>query len=616
MAGRAPARPRPAARTAPARPAGRRGRHPGRLRRAGPGPRRRAAAGRGVRRGDRAGGAPGALARGALPGHRAGRRARRYGQGARQAGHRHRPAGPDRGRRGGRVVGRRLVGHAAEAQPGAVRAGALGRAPGARVHAGAGPDRRARAGRRRLAGGVAAPARGAAPHRRRGRDRRRAGGRPAGLPRADARQRRADRRRAGRRTPRRPPRPGDAQAGALRRRDRARRPARPRGLPGRRLRADRPHSRHLPGATVKLHHRVDGPSGAPLLVLGPSLGTTMEIWRPQLPALTDSWRVLRYDLPGHGGSPPAKDFTVGDLAQAVLDLVEDERFAAGGISLGGAIAATIATRAPVRELVLCCSSARFGEPGPWHGRAALVRGKGVAALVPTLRTRWFTPGFDGQWVLDQLTEVDARSYAACCEALAAFDLTGRLGEITARTLVIAGAEDPATPLDHALTLAGGIPGASLTVVPHASHLANVERPEPVTQAIAAHLADSGGGLEAGMRTRREVLGDAHVDRAVAATTDFTRDFQELITRYAWDEIWNRPGLDRRTRSCVTLTALVARGQLEELAMHVRAALRNGLTRDEIKEVLLQTAVYCGVPAANAAFAVARRTLADIDANGL
>ncbi|MEU7879104.1 4-carboxymuconolactone decarboxylase [Microbispora bryophytorum] len=116
--------------------------------------------------------------------------------------------------------------------------------------------------------------------------------------------------------------------------------------------------------------------------------------------------------------------------------------------------------------------------------------------------------------------------------------------------------------------------------------------------------------EDGMRVRREVLGDAHVDRAQARTTEFTADFQDLITRYAWGEIWTRPGLDRRTRSCITLTALVARGQLEELAMHVRAARRNGLTIDEIKEVLLQTAIYCGVPAANAAFTVAQRVLAE------
>jgi 4-carboxymuconolactone decarboxylase len=116
----------------------------------------------------------------------------------------------------------------------------------------------------------------------------------------------------------------------------------------------------------------------------------------------------------------------------------------------------------------------------------------------------------------------------------------------------------------------------------------------------------------GEQNRRAVLGDAHVDRASARTTGFTEDFQELITRYAWDEIWGRPGLDRRTRSVITLTALVAGGHLDELALHVRGARNNGLTDDEIGEVLLQCAIYCGVPAANSAFAVAQRTLSELD----
>ena len=120
---------------------------------------------------------------------------------------------------------------------------------------------------------------------------------------------------------------------------------------------------------------------------------------------------------------------------------------------------------------------------------------------------------------------------------------------------------------------------------------------------------------AGMAVRLEVLGDAHVDRAVAATTDFTADFQRLITEYAWGTIWTRPGLDRRSRSLITLTALVARGHHEELAMHLRAARRNGLTNDEIKELLMQTAIYCGVPDANTAFRIAADVLADFDQDG-
>ncbi|HXY85450.1 MAG TPA: 4-carboxymuconolactone decarboxylase [Gaiellaceae bacterium] len=114
--------------------------------------------------------------------------------------------------------------------------------------------------------------------------------------------------------------------------------------------------------------------------------------------------------------------------------------------------------------------------------------------------------------------------------------------------------------------------------------------------------------ERGMQVRREVLGDEHVDRALDRRNEYTTEFQDFITRYAWGEIWSRPGLDRRTRSCMTLTALVALGRFDELAMHVRAAQRNGLSLDEIKEVLLQSAVYCGVPAANTAFAVFQRVL--------
>jgi 4-carboxymuconolactone decarboxylase len=119
---------------------------------------------------------------------------------------------------------------------------------------------------------------------------------------------------------------------------------------------------------------------------------------------------------------------------------------------------------------------------------------------------------------------------------------------------------------------------------------------------------SNGPLERGMAVRREVLGDEHVDRAQAARTPLTADFQDLVTRYAWGEIWTRPGLDRRTRSCITVAMLVALNRPEELAMHLRAALRNGVTREELSEVLLQSAIYCGVPAANSAFKIAREVL--------
>jgi 3-oxoadipate enol-lactonase/4-carboxymuconolactone decarboxylase len=386
--------------------------------------------------------------------------------------------------------------------------------------------------------------------------------------------------------------------------------------------------------TDLLHHTVQGPADAPVLLLGPSLGTSLAVWDAQAPALARDHRVVRWDLPGHGGSPAdliGPGATVADLATLVLQLADHlglQRFAHAGISLGGAVGAHLAAHHPDRisALALICTSARFGEPQPWYDRASLVRAQGTEPLAATAPARWFTPGFTGDAVTALVGDqraADPAAYAACCDALAAFDLRPELKTITTPTLVVAGREDTATPPAHARALTDGIPGAALVEIPHAGHLAPVEQPRAVLRALQSHLeartalrSHPGAPTAptqaerhtAGMTVRREVLGDAHVDRSIAHATPLTRPFQDFITRYAWGEIWTRPGLDRRTRSCVTLTALVAGGHHDELALHVRAALRNGLTADEIGEVLLQSAVYCGVPAANTAFAIADRVL--------
>jgi 3-oxoadipate enol-lactonase len=243
----------------------------------------------------------------------------------------------------------------------------------------------------------------------------------------------------------------------------------------------------------ELNHRFDGPEDAPVVVLGPSLGTTLDLWEPQLPALTGSWRTLRFDLPGHGGSPGIHG-SVADHADAVahlLDRLGIDRVAYAGVSLGGAIGTALALRYPHRltSLALCCTSARFGEAGPWRERAARVRADGLEPLTGMFLARWFTGGYAGPGVpavRDMLRRVDPEGYAACCEAIAGFDVRDRLGDVRAPTLVIAGAEDVATPLEHAETLASGISGARLAVVPGA-HLANLECPRPVTEALVRHL---------------------------------------------------------------------------------------------------------------------------------
>lgn len=378
-----------------------------------------------------------------------------------------------------------------------------------------------------------------------------------------------------------------------------------------------------------LHHQVDGPLSGPPLVLGPSLGTALSVWDAQTAGLARDHRVVRWDLPGHGGTPAAlfpAGGGVAELGRQVLRLADAlgiERFAYAGISLGGAVGAWLAVHHPERvtSLALVCSSARFGEPEAWRERAALVRTEGIGPVADTAAGRWFTADFAAgpaaRAVLAGLHDVDPHAYASLCEALATYDLRGELAGITAPTLVVAGRDDPATPVAHARELADAIPGSTLVELPGASHLANVERPAPVTAALCGHFTagaatDDASRHRAGLAVRRTVLGDAHVDRAIARTTPFTAVFQDFITRYAWGEVWTRPGLDHRTRRCLTLTALVALGHHEELAMHLRAALVSGdLTPEDVQEVLLQAAVYCGVPAANAAFAAADRILTEI-----
>ncbi|WP_081238444.1 bifunctional 3-oxoadipate enol-lactonase/4-carboxymuconolactone decarboxylase PcaDC [Streptomyces viridosporus] len=362
-----------------------------------------------------------------------------------------------------------------------------------------------------------------------------------------------------------------------------------------------------------LNHRAEGPASAPPLLLGPSLGTSYALWDEVAPELSAAHRVVRWDLPGHGGSAAGligPGATVGDLAELVLALADAlgiERFGYAGVSLGGAVGLHLAVHHPERvaSLAVICSSAHFNGAGPWEERAALVRREGLAGLAENADARWFTPGFTVPRLVRDHREADPDAYAACCDALAAFDLRERLTEIGAPTLLIAGREDPATPPAHLRQIADAVPDATLVELPGASHLAPAQRPEAVLTALRAHFD---GGARRGMEVRREVLGDAHVDRAQARQTPFTARFQDFIARYAWGEVWTDPTLSRRERSMITLTALVAHGHYDELAMHVRAARRNGLTPEEIGAVLLQTAVYCGVPAANSAFATAQRVL--------
>lgn len=373
---------------------------------------------------------------------------------------------------------------------------------------------------------------------------------------------------------------------------------------------------------MTLAWREDGVREAPPLVLLNSIGTTTDLWTPCLGPLAEQFRIVRIDWRGHGrspGSPAGTPCTLDDLGQdvlAVLDEVGIARAHLAGVSIGGMTATWLAAHRPdrVARLAVVSSAAELQPASTWTDRAGAVRTHGMAAVADVPARVWITAALAERdpgvlaGLQQMLAGIDAESYAQCCEALAAADLRGDLERIAAPTLVVCAAHDPTAPPERGRQLADSIPGSRFEVLERAAHLPPVEQPGRLAQLLGAHFG-AGATLAAGFATRRAVLGADYVERAVAATTPFTAPLQEFLTRYAWGDVWSRPGLSRRDRSVATLAALVTLGAEDELALHVRGARRNGLSPDEIAEVLLHVALYAGLPRANRAFAIARDTLA-------
>ena len=251
--------------------------------------------------------------------------------------------------------------------------------------------------------------------------------------------------------------------------------------------------------TVSLHYTLEGPEGAPVLVMSNSLGTSLSMWEDQTPTLREHFRLLRYDHRGHGGSPvPPDPYGIDVLGQdvfALLDRLGIESFSFCGLSLGGMVGMWVASHAPgrVERLVLCCTSAKLGPPENWASRAATIRSEGLESVREASMERWFTPEFRQKspetvkWSGRMLLGTPAEGYAGCCEVIRDMDLTRNLGDIQAPTLIIAGAEDEATPVDHSEFIHNSVPDSRLEVVSQAAHLANVEQPEALTRAILEHL---------------------------------------------------------------------------------------------------------------------------------
>jgi len=384
---------------------------------------------------------------------------------------------------------------------------------------------------------------------------------------------------------------------------------------------------------ARIYWRQDGATDKPALVLLTSIGTDLSLYDPVVPLLTPDFRVLRMDTRGHGASDaPADDYSLDLLAEdvlAVMDAAGVEKASLLGTSLGAMILMALAPKAPqrVEALILACTSPAM-DPSVWDQRLELIRKEGMAPLVEPVMGRFFSEAFRAQHpevvetVRAAMLAQNPDGYRGCGAAIRDMALLEGLTAIKAPTLVITGAKDVATPFEgHADKIVAAVPGARHVEIGGA-HLPSLEVPTALAGAVRAFVGEvlRGGAVqdakdtlfEAGLATRRKVLGDAWVDKSLAKRTAFTADYQAMITRYAWNEIWGRPGLDHRTRRLLVLAICASLARWEEFRLHVRAGLeQGGFTEDELKETLMQLAIYAGVPAANTAFTEAADVMSDL-----
>src|SRR4051794_24580023 len=248
-----------------------------------------------------------------------------------------------------------------------------------------------------------------------------------------------------------------------------------------------------------LHHTADGPEGAPVLVLGSSLGTTGAMWDETVPALAERFRVIRYDTRGHGGSPaPPGPYAMEELGADVLALLDNlgiERFSFCGLSIGGMIGMWLASEVPerVERLVLCCTVPHFPPPDLWNERIEAVRAEGITPMVEPALDRWLPADVRAarpeaeEHLRRLIASTPPEGYAGCCEAIRDMDLRDRLGSIRAPTLVIAGSDDPSTPAEKVKPIADAVPDTRYVELEGAAHIANVARPVAFNAAVLEHL---------------------------------------------------------------------------------------------------------------------------------
>ena len=401
-------------------------------------------------------------------------------------------------------------------------------------------------------------------------------------------------------------------------------------------------------AGARLYWRADGDPALPALILVNSLGADHALWDPVMPRLIDFFRVIRMDTRGHGASDsgPADEYSVELLARdvlAVADAAGAAQFDYCGISLGGMIGQWLGIHASdrLRRLMLCNTTGR-SDPAGQIDRIARVKAGGLAAVVDTVIGRFFTQRFIERGtphlhtVRQTMLALDIPGYLGCCAAVRDHDLLDQLHRISAPTTVVVGEHDASTPPALGEAIAAAIHGARLVRldcahIPHSedpsgfvAELIQALQPQrgqaPVSEgghpasgalpdgsAPVTSVAPDAGLHEQftrGIARRKQALGESYVNARLAVHDPFTADFQNMITRWAWHDVWTRPVFDDRTRRIIVLAITCALGRWEEFRLHGRAGLANELSPTDVKELLQQAAIYAGVPAANTGFHIA------------
>lgn len=373
---------------------------------------------------------------------------------------------------------------------------------------------------------------------------------------------------------------------------------------------------------MKTNYKISGTPNSPVLVFSNSLGADMGMWDELIPFLLPYFRVLQYDTRGHGGSEVTENpYTIDVLGSDVIALLDElkiDKVYFCGLSMGGLIGQWLGINHPDRilKLIISNTDAKIGTTEIWNDRINTITKEGMQVIADGTMERWFTDDFRKNNP-NRIAEIkavfvknNALGYANSCAAVRDADFRKDLHKISAETLVITGNEDAVTNVEQAKELIKNIPNSNLEILT-ARHLSSTELPEAYSEILINFIIGE-STFERGMHVRRTVLGKEHVDKATGNINEFNGDFQNFISNYAWGEIWTRPGLSKHNRSLITIAMLITLNRKAELQMHIKAAFNNGVSKDEIKEVIMQSALYCGLPAANEAIHTAEEVFKEIE----